>query len=182
MKRKKQSIDLEQKRFGLFISNNSINLDIIYGRNYLQTDNIQEIILHKINIIETKSHSLYGQTKPNDKKFLPPVKLSAMVTISESKQEYYGNNNGIIRNDIENIRIGIYLKELEEKQTDIDRGDIIEYNMSGNKTRYFEVTNANYITDETKKTIGGFIPYWKLIIAIPVKEDVVPFLNETNGD
>jgi len=50
------------------------------------------------------------------------------------KQQYYGENaGGIVRDDTGNLSFGIYLKELEDKQVDIDRGDIIEYNMSGQK-------------------------------------------------
>lgn len=182
MKKKKQIIDIEQQRYGMFMTENSFELDVMYGRNFLRTDNAQEVILHKINIIETKSHSLYGQTKTKDKKFLPPVRISVMINVEASKQQYYGDNpGGIVRDDTGNLSFGVYLKELEEKQVDIDRGDIIEYNMSGQKNRYYEVENANNVTDETNKTIGGFKPYWKKIIAVPVKEDVVPFLSETKG-
>lgn len=183
MKKKKQIIDLEQDRFGLFMSNNSFDLDVMYGRNFLQTDNAQEVIIHKINVIETKSHALYGQAKTKDKKFMPPVRISVMVGVTEAKQNYYGDNpGGITRDDTGTITFGVYLKELEEKQLEIDRGDIIEYNMSGQKSRFYEVENANNVTDETQKTIGGFKPYWKKVTGVPVKEDVVPFLHETKGN
>jgi hypothetical protein len=182
MKKKQQIIDLEEHRMGLFMSDNSFDLDVMYGRNYLETDNAQEIILHKINILETKSHNLYGQTKTRDKKFMPPVRLKIMVTVADGKQENYGGNpGGIVRDDTGNISFGIYLKELEEKNVEIDRGDIVEYNMSGEKSRFYEVENANNVTDETKKTIGGFKTYWKRVTGVPVKEDVVPFLSETKG-
>jgi len=182
MKKKKQIVDLQTQRMGMFMTDNSFDLDVMYGRNYLQTDNVQEIILHKINLIESKSHALYGQTKTKDKKFMTPVRLKIMVTVDDSKQQNYGENpGGIARDDTGNISFGIYLKELEEKQVEIDRGDIIEYNMSGQKNRYYEVENANNVTDETKKTIGGFKSYWKKITGVPVKEDVVPFLSETKG-
>lgn len=183
MKKKKQNIDLEDERYGLFMNENSFNLDVMYGRNFLLTDNAQTVILHKVNIIETKSHSLYGQTKSKDKKFFAPVKLKVMVTVEEGKQEYYGNNSGgIIRDDTGNLRFGIYLEELKEKGIEIDRGDYVEYNQSGEKNRYYEVEYANNVTDETSKTIGGFKSYWKKVIAVPVKEDTIPFLNETKGD
>jgi hypothetical protein len=184
MKKKKQIINLEENRMGLFMTNNSFDLDVMYGRNYLETDNAQEIILHKINILETagSAHKLYGQTKTKDKKFMSPVRLKVMVNVEDSKQENYGGNpGGIARDDAGNIVFGIYLKELEEKEVEIDRGDIVEYNMSGQKNRYYEVENANNVTDETKKTIGGFKTYWKKITGVPVKEDVVPFLSETKG-
>lgn len=181
MKKKKQIIDLENQRMGLFMTNNSFDLDILYGRNYLLTDNSQTIKIHKINLLESKSHQLYGQSKSKDKKFFTPITLSVMVNIEEGKQEYYGNSQGgITRDDTGNITIGIYIKELEEKNIEIDRGDIIEYNMSGEKNRYYEVTSSNNVTDETKKTIGGFKSYWKRIVGVPIKEDVIPFLNETN--
>ena len=106
-----------------------------------------------------------------------------MVTVEDGKQEFYGGNpGGIARDDTGSIRFGVYLKELEEKQIEIDRGDIIEYNMSGQKNRFYEVFSANNVADETKKTIGGFKSYWKLVIGVPIKEDVVPFLSETKGN
>lgn len=183
MKKNKQIENIEDERFGLFMTNNSFDLDVMYGRNYLQTDNSQEVVIHKINILESKSHNLYGQTKTKDKKFMPPVRIKVMINVEESRQENYGGNpSGIARDDSGNISFGVYLRELEEKQIEIDRGDIIEYNMSGEKKRYYEVESANNVTDETNKTIGGFKPYWKKITGVPVKEDVVPFLSETKGN
>ena len=183
MKKKKQIENIQDNRMGLFMSDNSFDLDVMYGRNFLQTDNAQKIKIHKINIIETKSHNLYGQSKTKDKVFMSPVELSAMVGIEDANQMYYGENaGGISRDDTGNLVLGIYLKELEEKQLEIDRGDIIEYNMSGEKKRYYEVENANNVTDETQKTIGGFKSYWKRVTGVPIKEDVVPFLSETKGN
>ena len=182
MKKKKQLTNIEDNRMGLFMSDNSFDLDVMYGRNFLQTDNAQKVIIHKINLTKTKSHTLYGQSKTKDKVFMSPVEISVMVNIDDGKQEYYGGNQGgIARDDSGNISFGVYLKELEEKELEIDRGDIVEYNMSGEKNRYYEVESANNVTDETKKTIGGFKPYWKRIVGVPVKEDVVPFLSETKG-
>jgi hypothetical protein len=183
MKKKKQLQDLENDRYGLFMSENSFELDVMYGRNFLQTDNVQTIWLHKINVNQTKVHELYGQAKTKDKKFMAPVQLSIMISVEEGKQDYYGSGQGgITRDDTGNITFGVYLKELEEKQIEVDRGDIVEYNMSGEKKRYYEVESANNVADETSKTIGGFKPYWKRITGVPVKEDVVPFLSETKGN
>ena len=183
MAKKKQIINLEDQRMGLFMNENSFNLDVMYGRNFLESDNAQSIILHRINLIETKKHDLYGQAKAKDKKFMTPVKLSVMIDIAESSQEFYGRiEGGVVRDDTGSLRFGIYLKELEEKETEINRGDIIEYNLSGEKNRFYEVESANNVTDETNKTIGGFKSYWKKATAVPVKEDVVPFLSETKGD
>ena len=107
-----------------------------------------------------------------------------MVTVEEGKQENYGTNpGGIARDDTGPIMFGVYLKELEEKNLELTRGDIIEYNMSGQKNRYYEVENANNITDTSTKTIGGFAPYFKTVTCVPVKSDTHPFnSNEITGD
>jgi hypothetical protein len=181
-KKKKQIIDLEERRYGLFMTENSFDLDVEYGRNYLQTDNAQRVKIYKINVVTSKSHKLYGQTKTKDKKFLPPVEISVMVTVDNNKLEYYGSGQGgIARDDTGNIMFGVYLKELEEKELEIDRGDIVEYNLSGLKNRFYEIEDAQNVTDTTDKTIGGFKSYWKKVTAVPVKEDVIPFLKETKG-
>lgn len=180
MKKKKTFENIADERYGLFMNENSFNLDIMYGRNFLHTDNAQTVKIHKINIIESKSHKLYGQAKAKDKVFMPPVTINVMINIEEGQQNYYGDNlGGIVRDDTGNLSFGVYLEELKEKKIEIDRGDIVEYNLSGEKKRYYEVESANNITDTTTKTIGGFKNYWRKITSVPIKEDVIPFLSET---
>lgn len=176
-KRKKQSFDPENNRYGIFMSDNSFNLDILYGRNYLKSDVVHEIKIYKINIIDSKVHNLYGQAKPQDKKYFSPVKINAMVTVEDQENTYYGDSQGgISRDDTGNLIFGVYLDELKEKNVEVDRGDLIEYNMSGNKSRFYEVENAQNVVDTTSQTIAGFKPYWKMITGVPVKEDVTQYL------
>lgn len=178
MKKNKQLIDLDNQRYGLFMSENSFNLDVMYGRNFISTDNHQTVKVHRINIIETKTHSLYGQAKSKDRKYLPSVEIDVMISIEDGSQSFYGDESGgISRDDSGNISFGVYLAELNEKEIDIKRGDIIEYNLSGERNRFYEVENANNVNDTTSKTIGGFKSYWKKITAVPVKDDVISILN-----
>ncbi len=85
MKKNKNDINLNEDRFGLFLSQESIDLEITYGQHYLTSDSVHYINLYRINIIETKVHQLYGQAKPQDRKYLPPVKLRVMPKIEDSK-------------------------------------------------------------------------------------------------
>lgn len=179
MKKKQDNIDLSSQRYGLFMSEESFDLDIMLGRDFLKKDNVQEVTLYRINILETKTHKLYGQSKPSDKSFMTPIKLSAMVTVEDSEQKTYGSADaGITRDDTGNLKVGVYLEELKEKNCEINRGDILMYNMSGTKNRFYEVTSANNVTDTSKKTIGGFKPFYKTIIAIPVKSDTIDLISE----
>ena len=177
-KRKQQFIDLEENRYGIFMTDSSFDLDVNLGRHFLSTDVVYSVKIHKINIIESKSgdeDDPYGQVKPSDKKFFPPVTINAMVNIEDSTQKFF-TEGGMVREDTGNLIVSVYLKELEEKNIEIDRGDIIEYNLSGERPRYYEVENAQNVTDTTNKTIAGFKPYWKQITAVPTKGDNIPFL------
>ena len=96
----------------------------------------------------------------------------------DQQQTYYGEGQGgIVRDDTGPITVGIYLDELKEKKLEINRGDIIEYNMSGERDRYYEVENAQNVVDATSQTIAGFKPYYKVITAVPIKEDVSVYLK-----
>lgn len=178
MGKTKENIDLEEQRYGMFMSNNSYNLEIMYGRHYLETDVNFVINLYRINVITTKTHDLYGQSKASDKEFFDPVKLKVMINIDDNQQDSYGGDDaGLVREDTGNLVFGIYLDELNENNTEINRGDIIEYNQSGDRNRYYEVENAQNVEDVTSQTIGGFKPYYKKVLAVPVKEDITKLLN-----
>lgn len=177
-KRKKQLFDREEDRYGLFMNENSYELDMMYGRHYQQQDVNFVIKVYRVNVIETKAHKLYGQAKAKDKRFFSPVELNAIVDIEDNEQTFLGNQQSLTREDSGNIVIGLYLKELEEKKTEINRGDIIEYNVSGDKPRYYEVENAQNVSDVTSQSIAGMRPYWKKVTAHPVKEDVTPYLAD----
>lgn len=177
MNKKKKHIDLENQRYGLFMNEDSFDLDMMYGEHYLETDVNYYILLHKINIVESKTHDLYGQAKAKDKMYFPAVKLNGMIDIGLNKNENYGDESGIVREDTGEIRFSIYISELKRKQVDIDRGDVIEWNQSGDRSRFYEVDSAQNVVDSTSQTIAGFKPYWKKIVGFPIKEDITPFLN-----
>lgn len=175
-KKKKQNIDLEQDRYGLFMSDNSFELDIMYGREYLKTDAPLKVKYYKIDVVNSKVDDLYGEAKPADKKFFAPVELSVMVDVDDGETKYQ-SENGIARNDTGELKFGIFLDELREKKIEIIRGDLVSYNFSGEKERFYEIHDADNISDVSSKSIGGFKTFYKLITATPVKEDVVPFIR-----
>ena len=56
-KKTQDNIDLVNQRYGLFMSENSFNLDVEYGEHYLETDVDYSVLLYKVNIIERCSPS-----------------------------------------------------------------------------------------------------------------------------
>lgn len=173
-KKKKDHIDFEEERYGMFMNDNSYDLDVMYGREYLKTDSPFFVTYYKINQTKSRVHSLYGEAKPTDKKFFSPIKLNVMVDIEDGDMKWM-SETGIGRDDVGTLVFGIFEEELKEKQLEITLGDYVSYNVSGQRERFFEISKADYVADSSSKTRGGFRSgYWKKIEAIPVKEDVVP--------
>jgi len=177
-KRKNKAIELEEQRYGLFMTDSSFDVDIMFGRHYLNNDVNYKVTIHRVDAIKSKTHKLYGEAKAGDKKFMKPVILDSLVEIADGETKFLAND-GIFRDDTGPITVKVYLKELEEKRVEINRGDILEYNISGEKPRYYEVTDAQNVVDITSQTIASFKPYWKRVAGVPAKEDVVNFFNET---
>lgn len=175
-KKKRQTIDLEQERYGLFMSDASFDLEVAYGRQYLETDAPFKVKYYRVDVLKSKVDDLYNEAKPSDKKFFTVVELHVMLAIADGDTTYFGDD-GIPRNDSGPLSFGIYLQEIEERKTEIMRGSYVSFNFSGTKERFFEIIEADNVSDVTSRAIGGLRPYYKKIVAIPVKEDVVPFIT-----
>lgn len=172
-KKKKDYIDFEEDRYGMFMSDNSYDLDVMYGREYLKSDSPFYIKYYKINVLKTKK-DFYGEAKANEKMFFPPVKLNVMLDLEEGGAKFM-SDTGILRDDVGNLIFGIFEEELKEKGIDVTLGDYISFNMSGKRERFFEISNPNYVSDSSSQTWGGMrADYWRKIEAVPVKEDVIP--------
>lgn len=170
---KKKIVDMDAtKRYGLFYSEASMALDIMYGREYLKNDIGNVVILHRIDALKSKNkaNDIYGQTKPKDKVFLPPVPLNVMLQIASNDPD---NDSGLRREMVGTMVFSVYLDELDEMGVEIRVGDIIEYNMSGTTSRYFEVVNAMNITDTSEQTMAGMRAFWKKVTCNHVLKDHV---------
>lgn len=173
-KKRKDHIDFEEERYGLFMSDNSFDLDVMYGREHLKVDSPFFINYYKINILKTKVDDLYGESKPADKKFFAPVKLNVMMDIEDGAGKFL-SETGILRDDVGNLIVGVFEEELKEKGIEVVLGDFVSINVSGQRERFFEISDPNYVNDSTSKSRGGFRnDYWRKFEATPVKEDVIP--------
>lgn len=171
-KRKIKDIENTSSKYGLYFDDNMLDLELEYRMDYISNDINHTIKYYELDIVNTEKHKLYGESKPTSKKFKNPVEINILPSIEDNKQAFYGNiDNGIIREDSGNLTCMIFIKELENKNVTIKRGDIITYNLSGLKNRMYEIIFADNVSDVTSKTLGGFIPIFKKVIGSPVKED-----------
>ncbi len=148
-KSKKQPIT-QYKYYG----NKDYTYELSLAREYSDADAIAKIVLYRIDIVKSKSHSLYGESRLKDKRFLEPIELNVTTNIDDITGGLYNESIGI-------FKFGVYIQELEEKgNIEIKRGDYYKY-FDGDKERVFEVTKSSNIN--TANSQIGYKPIYIIV-------------------
>ena len=124
------------------------------------------ILLFRIDIAKTKK-DMYGETFPDDKVFLEPIKLNIVLTIDDSETTKVSRTT----TESNKLTFGAYTKELEDKKIQILRGDYFIYDDKNNK-RFYEITKVSNIN--TNNSVNGEKPYYVNVESIYAKNDKLP--------
>lgn len=157
-------------RLDLFFGTDDFDQEIEYGMEYYENDTRFRITLHRVDVINSKTHKLYGQAKPGEKQFLPAVELNVWVNFS-GENTYNKKEMGLKTNHIESFLFNVYDKELDKHGIELRRGDFFAYH-HGDRLRYYEIDKVSYVNEQSQ-TMAGQKPYFKRVTGVPVKEDII---------
>ena len=167
-----KNIATPQNRFKFFN-----NIDAKYFEDFVKEFHSElqhfTVILHRIDIVKTKVHKLYGEAKAHQKKFLEPIELNIAPKIGDSETNFIGNG-GIYDERINEFDFSVFLEELDNKDVKINKGDFVSYN-DGDINRYFEITKVGNV--KTNNTIAGTRPYYINVSCVHIKGDALPRLD-----
>lgn len=152
-----------------YYNQKDFDYELSLSREFSDEDAIAIIMLYRVNIVESKVHSLYGEAKNKEKKFLRPIELNITLNMGDTQTNFM-NDGTLFNEEYSDISFGVYLQELEEKNCEINRGDLFKY-FDGEKERWFEVETSENI--KSNNSLLGFKPMYKKVTAVHVKEDVV---------
>jgi hypothetical protein len=157
-------------RLGKFFGDNDFNLDISMGEEWLHGDMNFTLVLYRVDRIKTKTDNVYGETPSDGIKFLPPVEFKGYVQILPPENKNLGNSK---LNQVEpgNLKVGVYQKQLDELEIDINFGDYIGYYETESRVRYYTVNNDGRVVSDNKHNYAGTKPYYRSIIASPVTDN-----------
>ena len=62
-------------RNNLFYSDESFNYELEIGKNYVEQDMNQTLVLYSVDNSSTNINNIYGETKTNQVRFKPPVEF-----------------------------------------------------------------------------------------------------------
>lgn len=124
------------------------------------------ILLYKIDKVSSASDNIYGESKPNEKKFLPKKELLAKVNVMQEDPKYQADGFGY--SEMLNTEFSVPELLLQRNGIGIDLGDIVRW-----RDRFFEVTKVMNIAEASKMS-KNYKNKMRKFYGIMAKEDSVP--------
>jgi len=153
----------------IYYNQKDYEVDLRMSKDYISEDMGLFIYLFPINITASKK-DIYGESMPSEKEFKDPIKLSAFISLSKSEISKIGNTM-LVNENIETVKFGIFLDDIEVANVDPKKGDFILYD-DNNAKRFFEINTITNIT--TNNQMYNYKPFFKEITSTYVKDYRLP--------
>tara|TARA_B100000497_G_scaffold10417_1_gene11622 strand:- start:1720 stop:2238 length:519 start_codon:yes stop_codon:yes gene_type:complete len=158
-------------RSNKFFSGDDFDLEIDFGREWLEGDINIKVILFQVDKQKTNIDDVYGEAPKNGIMFKPPVELSVNFKMDEAQNKSYNGDGSMRYKEHGNITFGIYQKHLDELGVEITYGDYIGYQEDEKTIKYYTVSNDGSIFSDNKHTINGYKGFYRSITCVPASED-----------
>ena len=164
-------------RNNMFYSEQDYLFEMEIGKNYLEEDVNQTVILYQVDLEKTNLDVLYSESKKDSVVFKPPVELHCLYTIEEPTLESYEKNKNLgtyVKSG--KLKFGVFQATLDELDCEIKVGDYVGVVVSDSHIEYYTVTNDGRNNFNNARTTYGYKSAYRSIEAAPVSSE-----NEFNG-
>lgn len=151
-------------RNNLFYSEEDFAFEREVGKNYIEQDMNQTVVLYQVDLDKTNADALYGETKANQVVYKAPVEIHCVYEISEPELKSYDKTKNLgTYMKTGKLTIGVYQETLDELGVDIKKGDYIGVQVSQTHMEYFTVSNDGRNNYDNAHTLFGIEPLFRTI-------------------
>lgn len=151
-------------RNNLFYSEEDFAFEREVGKNYIEQDMNQTVVLYQVDLDKTNADALYGETQANQVVYKPPVEIHCVYEISEPELKSYDKTKNLgTYMKTGKLTIGVYQETLDELGVDIKKGDYIGVQISQTHMEYFTVSNDGRNNYDNAHTLFGIEPLFRTI-------------------
>ena len=159
------------ERLNKFFSAEDFELEIDFGREWLEGDINIKVVLYQVDREQTTNDDIYGEAGKGEIRFKPPVEISVNFNYAAPTNKSYNSNGSLRYLERGNITIGVYQDQLDELDVDIEYGDYIGYQETETKIKYFTVSNDGRVNADNAHTIVGYKGFYRTITCVPTDLD-----------
>lgn len=159
----------------LFYSEESAEYEKEIGKNYLEQDVGQSLILYSIDLSKTNIDDIYGESDESGLSFFPPVEFPCLYDIKDSEIKTFNNDRKLgVYNQTGKLVFGVYVETLDELNISIKKGDIIGCQVTESHMEYFEINYSpnNY---SNSQSLFGTQPFYYTFECSPIDSSNIKF-------
>jgi hypothetical protein len=113
-------------RNSLFYDAESFAFEREVGKNYIEQDMGQTVVLYQVDASKTQTDAVYGETDPDDVEYKTPIEIPCVYKIEEPELKSYDKEKQLgTYMKPGKITIGVYQETLDELNVEAKKGDYI---------------------------------------------------------
>ena len=156
-------------RNSLFYDAEMFDLEREIGKDYIEQDMGQTVILYQVDASKTQTDAVYGETEPNSIVFKTPVEIPCVYKIEESELKSYDKSKQLgTYNKVGKLTLGVYKETLDEFGVDIKKGDYIGVQVTVDHMEFWVVVNDLKCNYDNAHTLWGTVPLYYTVQCAPV--------------
>ena len=158
-------------RVNKWFDSTDFKLEIEMGREFIEGDLNQVVILYQVDREASETDALYGEANQSEIRYKTPVELKIVGRIMEPDNKVYNTETGSLRHLQDGqLVFGIYQSQLEELKIDITYGDYIGYAVTETEMRFYSVVNNGAKAYDNAHTIMGYRSAYRTITCAPIDD------------
>lgn len=159
------------RRNGLFYDREQFDFDLEMGREYVEGDLGQTVVLYSVDLNKTNQDKLYGETKKDSIVYFPPIEVPCVFEIEPAQLTAYEKNKNLgVYQKAGVLKFGVYDNTLIELGTDIKVGDMIGVQVTETQMMYYQVDNDGRNNYDNQHMLFGTVGVYRSITASPVEK------------
>jgi hypothetical protein len=130
------------------------------GKNYIEQDMGQSIVLYQVDAQETQADAVYGETDAGSIEFKPPVEIPCVFKVEAPELKSYDKSKQLgTYNKIGKLTFSYYRETIDELGVQIKKGDYVGVQITPETMLYYVINNINPNYDNGH-TLWGTIPLY----------------------
>lgn len=148
-------------RNSLFYDSESFEFEREIGKNYIEQDMGQTVVLYQVDASKTQADAVYGETDLNDIQYKPPVEIPCVYKIEELELKSYDKDKQLgTYMKPGKLRFSYYKETLDELGVEIKKGFYVGVQIRPDLMLYYVINTVNPNYDNAH-TLWGTVPlYW----------------------
>ena len=147
-------------RNSLFYDKDSFEVEREIGKNYIEQDMGQTIVLYQVDASKTQTDAVYGESTPGSITYKTPVEVPCVFKIEAPELKSYDKEKQLgTYNKIGKLTFSYYKETTDELGVEIKKGDYVGVQITPEKMVFWVVNNVNPNYDNAHTLWGTTVLY-----------------------